>query len=61
MNILRTIAYGMAGASLLAGILRMPPREGGPGYFALGIGFLAGFAGMFGGIFYALHAQWAAC
>jgi hypothetical protein len=68
MGFLRTIGWGFAGgaagfligaigASVVAAMMRMPAREGGPGFFAIGIGFFAGFAGMIAGMVYAQYTS----
>jgi hypothetical protein len=48
---------GAVGASIAAAAMHMPGREGGPGYFALGIGMLTGIAGFFVGLVYSAHVR----
>lgn len=48
---------GAVGASVAAAIMHMPAREGGPGFFALGIGILTGVAGFIAGIIYSAHIR----
>jgi hypothetical protein len=59
-----TLAGGVAGfllgavaASILAGVLRMSPMEGGPGAFAAGIGLICGFLGMLITLLTQLHSR----
>jgi hypothetical protein len=48
---------GAVGASIAAAAMHMPGREGGPGYFALGIGILTAIAGFFAGVVYSAHVR----
>src|SRR5690349_12344655 len=59
-----TLAGGVAGfllgavvASILAAVLRMSPMEGGPGFFASGIGLICGFLGMLITLLTQLHSR----
>src|SRR5215831_12504647 len=48
---------GAVGASVAAAAMHMPGREGGPGYFALGIGILTAIVGFFAGVIYSAHVR----
>ena len=48
---------GAAAASILAGALHMSPMEGGPGFFAAGIGLICGFLGMLLTLLIQLHSR----
>ena len=48
---------GAVAASIAAAAMHMPGREGGPGYFALGIGVLTGIVGCFAGVVYSAHVR----
>jgi hypothetical protein len=52
-----TFLIGTVAGSILAAMLAIPPREGGPGFFALGIGLVASPVGFFGTVLWVLRSR----